>query len=147
MKPIKTWIVVADGARARIVLHRGPGKGFEALDDMVFETEHPPTSEIAADKPGRTFESVGRLRHSKQPRSDAHQNLKVEFTRMIAQTLERDTENYDRVILVAPPPALGSLRKSIPKRVAEKLHGELAKDLTHTPNNELSNHLKDLIAV
>ena len=66
---------------------------------------------------------------------------------MIAQTLERNAENYDRFILVAPPPALGSLRKSMPKRVAKKLHGELAKDLTHTPNNELGSHLKNLIAV
>ena len=146
MKPIKTWVVIADGARARIVLNCGPGKGFQALDDMVFQTEHPPTKDIAADKPGRTFESVGRLRHAKQPRSDAHQNLKDEFTRALAQTLERHAEDYDRIILVAPPPTLGSLRQSIPKRIAGKIHAELAKDLTHTPNTELSNHLKDLIA-
>ena len=146
MKPIKTWVVVADGARARIVLNRGPGKGFEALNDMIFQAPHPPTKEIMTDKPGRTFESVGRLRHAKQPRSDAHQNLKEDFTRMLAKTLERHADDYDRIILVAPPPTLGSLRQSIPKRIADKIHGELAKDLTHTPNTELGNHLKDLIA-
>ena len=66
---------------------------------------------------------------------------------MIAQQLEQRGDDYDRIILVAPPATLGALRQSIAKDVADKIHGELAKDLTHTPNDELHNHLKDLIAV
>ncbi len=42
MKPIITWIVIADGAHARVLENAGPGKGLSSLDNLTFEGEHVP---------------------------------------------------------------------------------------------------------
>lgn len=141
MKPIKTWIVIADGARARVIENKGPGKGIAALAGMEFEGDHASSGDIMADKPGRTFDSVGMARHAMEPTSDPHQQLKVQFVERIAATLESSFEDYDRLILVAPPETLGLLRKSLPAAVAAKVSGELGKDLTRTPFEALPSHL------
>ncbi len=56
MKPIVTWIVVADGDQAKIFAHDGPGKGLQALPDLnLFEQDALQAREIMADKPGRSM--------------------------------------------------------------------------------------------
>ncbi len=147
MKAVTTWILLADGARARILRNIGPNKGIEPVEGMIFCADHRPTREIDADKPGRTFQSVGQLRHAKQPRSDPHENLKDDFNRALAQTLERCGSDYDRLILVAPAPALGRLRSHITASVASKVRAELVMNLTHIPDNELADHLQDVIVL
>ncbi len=54
MKQIRTWILIADGARARIVLNTGPGHGIEAMDGRVFRSDNLPTRDIEADRPGQS---------------------------------------------------------------------------------------------
>jgi protein required for attachment to host cells len=147
MKPTVTWIVIADGARARILSNTGPGKGLTPVEGAIFQGEHLPAREIMADKPGRTFESIGSARHAKEASSDPHELLKVEFLDTLASELiERDSE-FDRLILVAPPHALGTLRKALNKPLENKVHAELRKDLTHIPNGELPRHLDAVIAL
>lgn len=147
MKPTTTWIVIADGARARIMQNNGPGKGVEPVKDLVFEGDHSPSIDIQADKPGRSFDSVGNARHAMTPTSDAHDELKAKFVKQIASALEDRLDAYNRLILVAPPKALGLLRKSLPAPVVNKVKGELGKDLTQLPNAELPPHLDGLLAV
>ena len=52
---------------------------------------------------------------------------------------------FDRVILVAPPHALGVLRGAISDKVKGAVAGEVAKDLTKTPDHDLASHLTDVI--
>ena len=54
MKGTVTWVVVADGARARIFTNNGPGKGLTAIPKGDFSVTHSPARDIAADRPGRT---------------------------------------------------------------------------------------------
>ena len=108
MKPRKTWIVIADGARARVVLNEGPGKGVQALDDLIFEGDHAPVREVMADRPGRTFDRAGEGRHAMEYASDPHQNLKARFAGQLAKVLAQRVGDYDRIILVAPPTALAA---------------------------------------
>lgn len=147
MKPVRTWIVIADGARARVLQNNGPGKGLEALPDLMLEGEHLRAGEVMADKPGRTFDSVGTGRHAMEPPTDPHEALKVQFAQHVADTLEQRADGYDRLILVAPPAALGHLRKSLASGVAGKIVGELGKDLTHLPNTDVPDHLNHLLVL
>ena len=62
MKPIVTWVLLADGAQAKVFEHGGPGKGLTPVRDLLFEEEPLQAREIMADKPGRSFSSVGRGR-------------------------------------------------------------------------------------
>lgn len=147
MKPTTTWIVIADGARARVMQNDGPGKGVHAVQSMMFEGDHSSSSEIMADKPGRAFDSVGNARHAMEASADAHDGLKTQFVKQVASALEDRLDAYNRLILVAPPQALGLLRKALPAAVSGKVTGELGKDLTQLPNDELPSHLSNLLAL
>ena len=143
MKPVRTWIVIADGARARIVKNTGPGRGVEADAELVFRSEHQKLQEIMADKPGRAFDSVGKGRHAMAYGSDAVREDERHFLQSLAERLEKEAlaDAYDRLILVAPPRALGDLRSFLSKPVKNRVHDEIAKDLTQLPNDRLANHL------
>ena len=61
---------------------------------------------------------------------------------------QRRTEKaYDRLILVAPPTALGDLRDALSDPVRSLVRAELHKDLTKTPVAELPEHLAAVLAV
>lgn len=149
MKPTTTWILIADGARARIFANQGPGKGIEAVAGAEFGGDHRPDREIMSDKPGRTYESVGDTRHAIQPHHDPHRELKRAFSEELAAVLDEKlaAKAYDRVVLVAPPEMLGDLRASLSEHVRAVVYAELDKDLTNTPVAELPQHLGAVLAV
>ena len=149
MKPTTTWILIADGARARIFANHGPGKGIEAVEGAEFETELRPSRELRDDRPGRTFESANTMRHAIKPRQDPHRELKRSFSEELAAILDEQLAQkaYDRVVLVAPPVTLGDLRSALSARVRAVVYAELDKDLTKTPVAELPRHLGAVLAV
>lgn len=149
MKKTVTWVVVADGARARLFVNHGPGKGLNALPNADFSGPNIPARDIGADRPGRTFDRSGDGRHAKEPRSDPQRVEKRDFLHFIAQHL-RDAHNrqeYDRLVLVAPPQALGDLRACLDNGVRTKISGELNKDLTHLKDHELAKPIGRVLAV
>lgn len=145
MKAVRTWILIADGGAARTFLNRGPGKGIEAIPGMTLEAETLPTRDIMADKPGRSFESSGNMRHGMEYRSDPHREQKKDFARDIAEKLEAHLDDFDRLVIVAAATTLGDLRAVLSDAVKSKVTGELAKDLTHMAPNELPDHLGELL--
>lgn len=150
MKRIKTWILIADGARARIVLNDGPGRGIKPGPDKEFEGVNAPTREIVSDRPGRAFDSSGLGgRHSMEPRTDPHEHEQRLFHQRIAAYLDTAAKNgeFDRLVVVAPPKALGNLRSALTEAVRKKVIGELNKDLTHVPIHDLAAHLGSVLAV
>jgi protein required for attachment to host cells len=149
MKPTTTWILIADGARARIFANDGPGKGIEAVSGGEFSADHRPDHEIVSDRSGRTFESVGATRHAIEPRHDPHRELKRAFSEQLADMLDKQlaAKAYDRIVLVAPPVTLGDLRSALSDHVKAAVYAELDKDLTKTPMAELPQHLGAVLAV
>ena len=153
MRKTTTWVVVADGARARRLVNEGPGKGLEELPGGAMAAEHAPSRDIKADRPGRTFDSAGQGRHAKEPPTDPHRDAKRRFAREVAVRLDAAHKrgDFDRVVLIAPPQALGDLRACLSKGVQAKVSAELAKDLTkdltHLPIHELPDHVGAVLAV
>ncbi len=147
MKPVRTWIVIADGARARIVKNAGPGRGVVADSNLVFRSEHRKLQEIMADRPGRSFDSIGKGRHAMTDGADAVREDERRFLQSLAARLEKEAiaDAYDRLILIAPPRALGDLRPFLSKPVKSRIYDEIAKDLTQLPNDRLTDHLSETI--
>lgn len=148
MKPTTTWILIADGAHGRLFANRGPGKGLEPVDEAL-NADHRSTHELVRDGLGRTYESAGEARHAITPRHDPHRELKRDFAAKLAKMLDqrRAEKAYDRLILVAPPTALGDLRDALSDPVRSLVRAELHKDLTKTPVAELPEHLAAVLAV
>jgi protein required for attachment to host cells len=149
MKPIRSWIVIADGARARILENTGPGKGLTALPAEEMHHIHPPSRDIVADRPGRSHDRMGPQRHAMEPPSDAHREEKRRFADELAELLNTAArmDSYDRLVLVAPAKTLGDLRQALGKEAAAKVDGELSKDLTPIADHELPDHLDSVITV
>lgn len=149
IKHKKTWIVIADGARARIFLNEGPGKGLvPALDyDLLGDTRK--SHEIGSDRPGVSFSSAGPGRHAMAPSTDPQQHAQHEFIRHVAQAIKEgmNTHAFEQLILVAPPKALGDLRAMLDHNAAKLVKSELHKDLTHLNPHQLAGHLQEVIKV
>jgi len=140
-----TWIVVADGAKARILAQHGGQGPLEPASNLCFvEAEaRLPTRDVGADRPGRVHESADTARHAMEPRVDWHRFAKEHFARGIAAALETAAQKklYQELILVAPPQALGDLRQALGRHAKVLVAGEIAKDLTNVPDHELPAHL------
>jgi len=143
LKKTVTWIVVADHQRARVLMNGGPGRGLEPVAGMDFETHLKAGRDIAADRPGRSFESSGVSRHAVGPRTDPHRLEAERFVRRVAEALAAASKkgDYDRLVLIAPPRALGELRKLLPAAVKGKVIGEVDDDLTKAPTEALDRYV------
>jgi protein required for attachment to host cells len=149
MKPTRTWILVADGARARVLENTGPGKGVSEVAGMEFAEDALRNREIMSDRPGRSFESADQSRHAMEPPTDPKQLAETAFVTGLVEMLDDKFKagEFDRLVLVAAPRALGDIRKALPKELAQVVYGELAKDLTKVPNTEMEKHLGEVMAV
>jgi protein required for attachment to host cells len=146
VKLIRTWVVIADAARARVFETRGRGTKLAAVDDMAMDVELAPSRELASDRPGRSFESVGSTRHAMEG-TDPHREQKRRFARRIAEAVEarQAANSFDRLVLVAPPVTMGDLRAVLPAKVKAAVAAEVVADLTNTPMRELPAHLSEHI--
>jgi len=149
MQPYKTrtWLLIADGSRAKVFESVRARNALHEIDDMALAIDLPKSGEILADKPGRTFDSVGAGRHAKENPTDPHRHLKRNFASKVVGELRRAmlANRFDRLILVAPPAFLGDLREELPKNLKDKVADEITSDLTNTPEQQLQTHLKDIL--
>ncbi|HAM47777.1 MAG TPA: hypothetical protein DCO73_08575 [Alphaproteobacteria bacterium] len=149
MKKKITWIVVADGAHASIFQNDGPGKGITPTRYTQLTGDTRRSSEIASDGPGKTHSRGGHVQSAMEPSSDPHEQAAQDFIAHIADLLSNahKAQEFERLILVAPPQALGDLRAALPADVSDLVSGELHKDLTHATIPDITEHLGDVLAV
>ena len=144
-----TWILVADGARARVLMNKGIGKGLEPAINGEMARDVPPTRELGTDRPGRSQQRGVSGRHAFEPHVDWHRFEKEKFSKQMAELLDAAAERgaYDRLVLIAPPRTLGDLRSALGAKARGKIHAEVDKDLTHVTVQELPDYLGDVVAL
>ena len=149
MRKTVTWIVIADGEKARIVANEGAGKGLAAVPGHAMSTTLHYDRDIYADRPGRVQESSGSTRHAIQPRLDWHRFEKQQFAKSVAGMLDAEAGKgaFDRLVLVAPPRTLGDLRGALAAATRAKVTGEIDKDLTHLNDHDLPAHLEKVVVL
>ena len=145
MKPVRTWILIADARTARIVENAGPGKGVTLVAGRTFQAEREPDF---ADQPGRTFESATTGRSKLEPHGGADYALDG-FAAVLAKEIERDrrARRFDRLVLCAGPQLLGALRQALSKEARAMVSAEIGKTLTHVPEPDLPAHLEGELAI
>lgn len=148
VQKIITWIVVADGARARVFVNDGVGKGVEERVDRAFVGSRRLNQDIQADRPGRAFDSAGQGRHAMEPKTDPHRHEEREFIREFVGWLSDEVRSgaVDRLVLIAAPQTLGDLRQLLPKPLAAKVTGEIAKDLTRATPADIESQIGGILA-
>ncbi len=149
MKTDKTWVLIADGSRARLVAAEGHDKGLRLIEKLEFSADHSPNRELLHDKPARVYESHGAARHGVEPKTNPHRELKHEFAKELAEVLDANLvrNQFDKLVVVASPVTLGDLRRTLSDAVKATIIAEVSKDLTKVPNHEIARHIEDLIPI
>jgi protein required for attachment to host cells len=145
MKQNRTWIVVADGAKARILLYKPHQKGVQQLPDGEFHDMNVPTHELVTDRQPRVHDSVGAARHAVEPRIDPHKQREEQFLTRIATNLEHAEQRgeFEHLVVVAPATAMGDLRKAFGPSLQKRVFAEIVHDYAHQSNDYVYEHIKD----
>jgi protein required for attachment to host cells len=143
-----TWIVVADGARGRI-LSREPGAD-RFVPALPFELvgSRLPTRDRVTDRGGQTLERVGAGGHAKLAAQQAKEHDQEVLAKRLADEIStgRTSNRFDRLVLVAPPSFLGMLRDSLDTASRKLVVATHAKDLSNLDPVHLEQRLRELVA-
>ncbi len=131
-------VMVVDGRKLLLFRNKGDGDFPKLEAETVREQDNPADRDQASDAPGRAFNAVGSHR-SAMEQTNFHDLEEARFAAEAADLLKRRafSQDYEKLIVVAPPAALGEMRKHYHKEVQSRLVGEIAKDLANHPVPEI----------
>jgi protein required for attachment to host cells len=137
--PHNTFVVVADGKKMLFFRNEGDAEFLKLEVDRKREQELPADRDLKRDESGRTFDASGGAGRSAYEETDFHQLEEDRFAAETAELLKNGAlrNEFESLIIVAPPKTLGELRKHYHKEVEKRLAGEIAKDLTGHPVTEI----------
>ena len=135
-------ILVGDGEKALLLRNHGSPMHPQLALERVLEQDNPATREQGTDRPGRTNSRVA-TRRSALEETDWHQLGEARFAAEIAAALYRlaHANQYTQLIVIAPPKALGDLRKAFHPAVVERIVAEIPKELTSYRVEEIQKAL------
>jgi protein required for attachment to host cells len=141
------WILVCDGRKALLFQNVGDRTYPKLETRETMEHDLPPTRELGTDEPGRIFSASGGQRGAVEP-TDFHTQEEQRFLARLARHVDRfATEHHVRkLILVAPPRALGMLREALPHHLRTLVLAEVDKDYVSQPVYEIEKHLAKALA-
>jgi protein required for attachment to host cells len=136
------WVVVCDGKKALVLENMGDTKFIKLKTREVHEQPNPKTSELGADKPGRSINSID-SRRSAVEQTDWHDQEEDRFLQRLASRLDAEVNagNAKSVIVVAPPRALGVLRQAYSQNLRNVLRAEIDKDFVRMPVDQIEKRL------
>jgi protein required for attachment to host cells len=82
------------------------------------------------------------------PRNDPHEFEEKRFVEAISEKINRAAlaNRFDRLIVAAPPRALGQVRQALSKAASGRLAAEVNKDLIKDSPAGIAEHLKEYLA-
>ncbi len=137
-------VLVADGRKMLFLRNEGDAEFPNLVVEKAQEQANPATRDQATDSAGRASSPQGGVQSSVEP-TDFHQIEEDRFAADAADFLKIGAlkNDYDSLIVIAPPKTLGELRKHYHKEVSSRLKGELDKDLTGHPIKDIEKALKN----
>ena len=141
--PHKSVVLVADGRKMLFLRNEGDDAFPNLVVEKAVEQDNPATRDQATDSAGRASSPQGGVQSSVEP-TDFHQIEEDRFAADAADFLKMRAlkNNFESLIVVAPPKTLGAMRKHYHKEVSDRLSGEIDKDLTGHPIADIEKALK-----
>jgi protein required for attachment to host cells len=137
----KTLVLVADGQNATFFKNSASGETItlETVHSMGLVNEA--DRDISADRPGHAHVGMSERRTSYE-HDDKHQANETAFLAGVAGMAQQLSGDYDSLVLIAEPRALGVLRDVMAPAVMSKVTVQMDKDYTKTPVPELEALLR-----
>lgn len=146
-----TWILVAHEAGARLFANDGIGNGLALVESIDHPMGRARDRDIASDRPGRSFrKNSGDTRRASMGQNESpHDRVVSDFSRQLADKLRqaRVQNQFDRLVLIAPPRFLGLLRSSLDGPTSQLVIGTIHKDLASSNEAEVIQHLSEVIVI
>lgn len=154
--PHNAFVLVADGRKSLFFRNDGDGVYPNLKVEAAEERPNPKDSDQKTDLAGGSsstqgggnspqVQGGGQFAQSRgsMDEADYHQQEEDRFAAELAEMLTRRAlaQEFEKLVVVAPPKMLGELRKHYHKEVESRLVGELAKDLTGHPVDEIEKAL------
>lgn len=134
------WVIVCDGRKALFFENEGDAE-FPLLHARdVMEHKIDANRDIEADRPGRVQEAGTSARSGIEP-IDHHDLEEKAFLAKVVKRLEElvASGTIHHLVLVAPPRALGAIRKIYSAPVRAAIRAEIDQDLVKVPVAEIQD--------
>lgn|SRR5690625_605386 len=139
-----TWILLADGARSRVLSRKEPQKQLTEIDEGRLSGTRAFARDLKDSPPGRSFDSAGQGRHAMEAPTDPRDQAESEFLRSVIEWLavREQAGAFDNLIVIAAPRALGELRRLYTRSMRDKLVKEIDADLVQADVRDLEARLE-----
>lgn len=155
--PNNGYVLVADGRKMLFFRNEGDEQYPNLEVVTATEQKNPKNTEQATDGPGSGFVASGSPRQgtisslsgashrSAYEPTDFHELEETRFAIDAADMLKKRAlaNEFEKLLIVAPPSTLGDLRKHYHKEVESRLIGEIAKDLTNHPVDQIEKIISE----
>lgn len=140
-------VVVADASRARIFSAADKVAALTETNDLVNTASRLRDQDLVADGHGSGVDSTGHGKHTMGHENDAHKHQASEFSRQLADEIERErgAGALLRIYIIAPPAFLGLIRADLTKASSELVQDTINKDLVKHSIDDIRSHLPKLL--
>lgn len=139
----QTYVLVADGTRARVFAAGEPRGRLREIEDMVHPEGRLHARDLTSDLPGRTHDRAGQGRHSLEEPTHPKHAEHLAFVRRIAKYFQdlHQREPDIGIVLVAGPELRGLLHKQLDKATMQAVEREVDKNLVQMSAAEIGERL------
>ena len=132
--PHNALVLVADGTKALFLRNHGDQNQIDLRTEAHDQRQDRKDREIKTDAPGTTKQSFGSGRPAYEE-ADFHQQEEDRWIKEAADELKARAlrNDFDALAIVAPPKALGLLKKCLHKEVQKRIVVTLNKEMTDRP--------------
>jgi len=136
------WVLVSDARKALILRNAGDNVYPKLETREVLEHPDPQQRALGTDVPGRVFSGKDGRRAAIEPR-DFQAEAEAAFLKTVAADIGRRVASGEikKLIVVAPPRAMGLLRHDFSAATRAVVKAELEKDYVRQPLYEIERHL------
>ena len=140
--PHNALVLVADGRKLLFFRNRGDENQIDLRIEAHDERSDAKDSELKSDGPGTQAQSFGYGRPAMEE-TDYHQQEEDRWVKDAADQLRKRVlaNDFEALAIIAPPKALGVLRKELHKEVEKRIVLTINKEMTDRPIPDIEDLL------
>ncbi len=140
--PHGALVLVADGKKMLFLRNQGDAEIIDLRMEAHDEREDRKDGEIKTDAPGSQSSRVGIGRDTMEE-TDFHQQEEDRWVKDAAEELKKRAlrNDFEALVVIAPPKALGVLRKELHKEVERRIVATFNKEMTDRPIRDIEELL------
>jgi protein required for attachment to host cells len=137
------WFIVANAKRCRIYNYSKDIKHFTLVDEFLHDNAKLKNSDLVSDKPGH-YRSMGGQRGAYAPHTEPKEIETDSFARTVANALNqaRKANQYNSMMLIAPPPMLGLINTHLDVHTKNQITDQIPKDYDALNEDEILEMIK-----